>query len=484
MLPLVQEIEFGNDVWNLFRKTTHLPYPLLLESVTNQASTGNYSYLFADPLLVVRAHYNDIEIWHKTTDEYVLHEKSRGNPFHRLSDLVDQYSRQFKVADTTTPCPCGFAGLFGYGLGMMLEDIPMPRHNEFDMPDMVLGLYDRVVIHDHRNDHTIVQSTGLDIYGDVGPDLASQRLGELLDLLAKSPQDDNDAISSLDPEITPELLFPVENHPTIFSSFTKDEYLNSIRRAIEYIHAGDCFQVNIAQRLVTPQRHSPIQLYDRLRQSNPAPFACYFDIGNFQILSASPERFLSVNDRRVETRPIKGTISRLSEPDLDQLAQKALKNSEKDRAENVMIVDLLRNDLGRVCQYGSIKVKEVCQLETYQFVHHLVSIVEGRLATEKSLVDLLRAAFPGGSITGAPKVRAMEIISELEQFARGAYCGSVGFLGLNGSMDTNILIRTMTVGKGWIQFPVGGGIVADSHPEKEYAETLAKARGALEALCR
>ena len=258
--------------------------------------------------------------------------------------------------------------------------------------------------------------------------------------------------------------------------------MEAVRRAVEYIHAGDCFQVNLSQRLLHRADRHPLELYRRLRECNAAPFAAYFDLGDFVIASASPERFLRVENGEVETRPIKGTRPRGATPEEDRRQIYDLMHSAKDRSENVMIVDLLRNDLGRVCSYGSIHVPAVCRLETYEHVHHLVSEVRGRLRPDMGPVDLLRAAFPGGSVTGAPKVRAMEIIAELEPTARGPYCGSLGYIGFDGSMDTNILIRTFTIGRGWMQFPVGGGVVADSDPEDEYAETLHKAEGLLRAL--
>jgi para-aminobenzoate synthetase component 1 len=266
------------------------------------------------------------------------------------------------------------------------------------------------------------------------------------------------------------------------SNFDRESYLAAARRAIEYVHAGDCFQVNLAQRLLYPAQTTALDLYLRLRERNPATFAGYFDLGDFQLASASPERFLRMEDGEIETRPIKGTRPRGDTPAADRARVEELLHSEKDRAENVMIVDLLRNDLGRVCRYGSVKVEAVCRLESYPFVHHLVSEVRGRLRPGLGPVDLLRAAFPGGSVTGAPKIRAMEIIAELEPTARGPYCGSLGYLGFDGTMDTNILIRTFTVGRGWVQFPVGGGIVADSIPEREYEETWHKAEGLIRSL--
>jgi para-aminobenzoate synthetase component 1 len=282
--------------------------------------------------------------------------------------------------------------------------------------------------------------------------------------------------------VEPALRFPLHQLPGLLSNFDRQGYLQAARRAVEYVHAGDCFQVNLSQRLLHPATLAPLELYGRLRERNPAPFAAYFDLGEFAIASASPERFLRVVNGAVETRPIKGTRPRGQTPAEDRQQAADLLASAKDRAENIMIVDLLRNDLGRVCAYGSVRVGAVCALESYRAVHHLVSEVHGRLRPESRPIDLLRAAFPGGSVTGAPKVRAMEIIAELEPTARGPYCGSLGYIGFDGTMDTNILIRTFTIGRGWAQFPVGGGIVADSIPEDEYAETLHKAEGLLRAL--
>lgn len=276
--------------------------------------------------------------------------------------------------------------------------------------------------------------------------------------------------------------YAVPGVPNVASSFSKDGYLQAVRRVIDYIHAGDVFQVNLSQRLLAPARDDAAALYLRLRRCNPAPFAGYFDLGEFQIVSASPERFLRVADRQVETRPIKGTRPRTGDPAIDRAAAAELLASEKDRAENVMIVDLMRNDLARVCDARSVRVGQLCGIEAYEHVLHLVSSVHGRLRDGRMPIDLLRAAFPGGSITGAPKIRAMEIIAELEPAARGAYCGSLGYLGFDGSLDMNILIRTITAGRGWWQFPVGGGIVADSIPEREYEETWHKAEGLLRAL--
>ncbi len=270
--------------------------------------------------------------------------------------------------------------------------------------------------------------------------------------------------------------------PGLSSNFSRAEYLATVERTIEYIRAGDVFQVNLAQRLLYPAEGSAVRLYQRLRERNPATFGGYFALGAFQICSASPERFVRALKGEVETRPIKGTRSRTLGPEADLFAGDELQASVKDQAENVMIVDLLRNDLSRVCLAESIRVTQLCQLERYEFVQHLVSAVCGTLRPGLTAIDLLRAAFPGGSITGAPKIRAQQIIAELEGVARGAYCGSLGYLGFDGTLDTSILIRTITAGGGWWQFPVGGGIVSQSVPEREYEETWLKAEGLLRAL--
>jgi len=256
-----------------------------------------------------------------------------------------------------------------------------------------------------------------------------------------------------------------------------------VARVREDIVAGDIFQANLSQRLQAPLHEAPFDLYRRLRRRNPAPFAAYFDCGDLTVLSASPERFLRLDEHgSVETRPIKGTRPRGLGPMHDAALGRALAESEKDRAENVMIVDLLRNDLSRVCRPGSVRVPELFALEHHPTVHHLVSTVVGELTPGADAVDLVRATFPGGSITGAPKVRAMEIIAELEPTRRGVYCGSVGYLSRTGAMDTSIVIRTFVRVGHQLYFQAGGGIVADSDPELEYRETLDKARGLVLAL--
>jgi para-aminobenzoate synthetase component I len=266
------------------------------------------------------------------------------------------------------------------------------------------------------------------------------------------------------------------------STFTRQGYLEAVTRVREYILAGDIFQANLSQRFQGTWESTPLDLYHRLRRRNPAPFAAYLGFNDVAVLSASPERFLRLDGGHIETRPIKGTRPRGLGPMHDAALGRALAESRKDRAENVMIVDLLRNDLSRVCRPGTVRVPELFALEHHPTVHHLVSTVVGEIEPGAGAVELIRAAFPGGSITGAPKVRAMEIIAELEPTQRGVYCGSIGYLSATGAMDTSIVIRTYLLLNGQVYFQAGGGIVADSDPELEYRETLDKARGLIETL--
>ena len=374
-------------------------------------------------------------------------------------------------------------------MGRAFERIKKQRTDEFAVPDLALGVYDWVISFDHLTGRAWLVSTGM-VFEDPFPGerllRAEYVLNTVLDLLLsprgahtpRSPASSVPPVSSLCPQ------FPLPGFPGVTSNFDRAGYEAAVRagrrvRPRRRLLPGEPVASGSSPRFASTRSNCTAGS----RQLNPAPFAGYFDLGDFQILSASPERFLRVYpDGEVETRPIKGTRPRGTTPEEDAALVRDLAASPKDRAENVMIVDLLRNDLGRVCEYGSVRVPRVCEVETFRYVHHLVSEVRGKLRPGLGPLDLLAAAFPGGSVTGAPKVRAMEIIAELEPTARGPYCGCLGWIGFDGAMDTNILIRTFTAGRGWVQFPVGGGIVADCDPAREYEETLHKAAGLLQAL--
>jgi para-aminobenzoate synthetase component I len=482
LLPLVQELLPAPDPWQVCRRLAGLPRLLFLDSAASHPTLGRYSFVTADPFAWLRSRGPVIETtWlDSSSQDGLLPVPDAPDPFTALARCLKLFS--LPAIPGLPPFQGGAAGLFGYGLCHHLERLPRPPRDEFALSDLAVGFYDWVIAFDGLRPRAWLISTGMPQRGSHRLGRARQRLQQVQRWLADAPGAPGRAEFSS--RFDPGLRYPVPGLPGVWSNFDRAGFQAAIQRGIDYVHAGDCFQVNLSQRLLARTNLPPLDLYGRLRERNPAPFSGYFDLGEAILLSASPERFARVDAGDVETRPIKGTRPRGRTPDEDQWQAQELLRSRKDRAENVMIIDLLRNDLGRVCAYGSIRVPAVCRLESYQYVHHLVSEVRGRLRPGLGPVDLLRAAFPGGSVTGAPKVRAMQIIAELEPTVRGPYCGSLAYLGFDGSMDANILIRTFTLAHGWLQFPVGGGIVADSTPEAEYAETLHKAQGLLRALDR
>jgi len=350
----------------------------------------------------------------------------------------------------------GWIGLFGYGLRTAFEEVPERHPDETAIADVDLSYYPAVAVHDARDD------CWWQIWRD-GAENAARTLGACL----RSP--------------APPPAGGVTGPPA--PSISKSAYLAAVAKAVEYIRAGDIFQVNYAHEFRAPFAGSPLALYRALRASNPAPYGAFLDLGRgAAVLSTSPELFLELRGRAVTTRPIKGTRRRGADPEEDRALAAELASSAKDHAELAMIIDLERNDLGRVCRPGTIRVADPGSIESFATVHHRVATVEGEIEEGIDRVDLLAATFPGGSITGAPKVRAMEIIDELEAARRGAYTGSIGILTDDGGMDLNIAIRTATLAGGVVRIAVGGGIVADSDPEAEYEETLAKGAGMFRAL--
>jgi para-aminobenzoate synthetase component 1 len=460
----------GLTAWDVCQRLADQRHLLFLDSAQT-SHLGRYSYVAADPLTWLTSRRG----WIAENGKFI----GVADPLAYLADLLAR--NRLETLDGLPQFQGGAAGLFSYDLCHHIERLPYAEYDDFCIPDLAVGIYDWVIAFDHEADRAWLVSTGVQETDSALRHRAARLRAEQVLRWLDRPTGCTPALppASL-PIETPQ--FRVDGVSGMTSNMDRARYLQTIDRAVEYIRAGDVFQVNIAQRLMTPAKAPPLELYQKLRERNPAPYAGYFDLGDLAILSASPEQFLRVADGNVQTRPIKGTRPRGCTPADDARLADELRKSAKDRAENVMIVDLLRNDLGRVCEYGSVRVEAVCRLESYQFVHHLVSEVRGRLREGLGPTDLLRAAFPGGSVTGAPKIRAMEIIAELERTARGPYCGSLGWIGFDGAMDTNLLIRTFVHGKGWVHFSVGGGIVADSVPEAEYAETWHKAEGMLRAL--
>ena len=490
--PLVQSLGELDDPAEVAEAFLDLPYLLLLDSAAGAPGPGEthplgrFSFLTADPVVVVRSKGSRTEIGEGGSWRPVA-----GDALGVVRDLLAGWKAE-PVAGLP-PFQGGAAGYLGYDYGAVLERLPAPRYDDLAIPDVVLGLYDWVIAWDHRVGAAWLVSTGQPAEGEARAGRARDRLDEILRRLATRRMNTGAARGAAlaapadAPGGAPSYPLPgIDGAATIGlrSTFTHRGYLDAVARVREYIVAGDIFQANLSQRFQAPLTEPPFRLYRRLRRRNPAAFAAYLGFGDLAVASASPERFLLLDpDRRqVETRPIKGTRPRGLGPMHDAALGLALSESDKDRSENVMIVDLLRNDLSRVCRAGTVRVPELFALEQHPTVHHLVSTVVGELQAGADAVDLVRAAFPGGSITGAPKVRAMEIIAELEPTRRGVYCGAIGYLSATGALDTSIVIRTFLALRGQVYFQAGGGIVADSDPEQEYRETLDKARALIQTL--
>ncbi len=459
MLPLCREIRLSAPLHRLFAAFLNDPYPMFLDSSLPHPRLGRYSYLVADPFLVVRSKNGRIRVTGPGED-YRL----EGDPFEQLGRLLSRFPARSMPG--LPPFQGGAVGYFAYDLAHHVERLPRTTTDDLEIPDMAVGLYDWVIAQDHAAGRSWLIARPL-------PDGDYRRAQRRMDEVERR---------LLEGGGTPLPESDRQLPPPRPSSFTREGYIDAIRRAKEYIAAGDIYQVCLSQRFEVPLSLSPWRLYSRLRDVSPVPYSAYLELGDLAVASASPELFLRKEGQRVETRPIKGTRPRGRTPEEDHLLAEELRSSEKDRAENVMIVDLLRNDLGRVCRAGTVRWPELFTVESYSTVHHLVSSVEGVLEDRYDALSLLKSCFPGGSVTGCPKIRAMEIIDELEPTQRGAYCGSIGFVGFNGNMDTSIVIRTVVVKGGTAYFQVGGAIVADSDPESEYQETLDKARAIVLAL--
>ncbi|MCG7910958.1 MAG: aminodeoxychorismate synthase component I [Candidatus Thiodiazotropha taylori] len=445
---------YRQDSAELFDAIAHLPWAAFLDSCHPYTDQGRYDILSADPqtVLITRGEQTRIVT---SGDSMRL---STEDPFQLLSESLGPIQQSVEGL----PFCGGAIGYFGYDLGRRLERVPSLAEDIEKLPEMAVGIYDWSLVVDHQQ-----QCSWL-----VGQN--PTRLERFRRLL----------LSVGECGSKPAVHTPYRVLGEVCSNMSRDEYLTSLARIKRYILDGDCYQVNFAQRFSVAAEGDAWQAYKGLRQLNAAPFAAYLNTQDCQIMSSSPERFLELRSGLVESRPIKGTAPRGEDSIEDKKLAERLKNSSKDQAENLMIVDLLRNDLGKVCATGSVSVPELFKLESFARVHHLVSKVCGELASGENALTLLRACFPGGSITGAPKLRAMEIIEELEPHRRGIYCGSIGYVSFDGDMDTNIAIRTMVHAQGITRLGAGGGIVADSDAEAEYRETYHKASALLDLLQR
>jgi para-aminobenzoate synthetase component 1 len=475
--PLVEEVFTPLTAPELFELIKDNPYSFFLDSGMDPQRLGRYSFLGCNPFLVMSSRGAEIALIRG--DEPKV---QSGNPFDVLGRLLELY--KLDHCPSAVPFLGGAVGYLSYDLCHFIERLPSTAVDDLKLPESYFAFYDAVFAFDHLEERAYLIATGFpELEEGQRLSRARMRLEELKNFLyaASSTQEA--------PVPRSENLGGGESQPTpknrkilLKSNFTHDEYIKAVDRVREYIAAGDVFQVNLSQRFESDLPYPPYELYKRLRMVNPAPFASYLNFQGVTIVSASPERFLKVQGDLVETRPVKGTRPRGRDPVEDQSLAQELTRSIKDRAENVMIVDLERNDLGRVCHYGTVKVTELAILETFPTVFHLTSTILGKLRRGKSNIDLLKATFPGGSITGAPKVRAMEIIDEMEPTKRSIYTGSIGYLSFNEDLDINIVIRTFLIKEGKAYFQVGGGIIYDSDPEAEYIETMDKAKALIQAL--
>jgi len=466
-IPLVAEIPNPPSPSQAFQAFAGKPFCFFLDSGMGTQRLGRYSFMGCNPFLIMRSRGRDITLVSPEGKKDIS-----GNHFDVLGELLQEY--KLDGNPSALPFVGGAAGYLAYDLGHFIERLPSKAVDDLQLPECYLCFYDAVTIFDNLEGRAYIASTGFPEKGTGWPKKAEARLEEIKRLVAQAPRLAEDKASYPDQ--------PGGKRVNLRANFTHEGYLEAVQKARDYIIAGDIFQVNLSQRFEADMPISPYDLYRRLRRINPAPFASYLDFEGITVISASPERFLKLSGDRVETRPIKGTRPRGKDTAKDEALARELVNSFKDKAEHVMIVDLERNDIGRVCRFGTVRVSELMSLEKYATVFHLTSTVEGRLRPGKGAVDLLKATFPGGSISGAPKVRAMEIIDELEPTRRSVYTGSIGYLSFDGGLDLNIVIRTILVKEGKAYFQVGGAVVYDSDPESEYVETLDKAKALIQAL--
>jgi len=452
-LPMLHAVPYHPDSARLFSVISDWPWSVFLDSGKPGSNQGRYDLLAARPRTTIVTQNGETRISNPVGDI-----TSTDDPF----DLVRQALGKNHQAGNL-PFIGGAIGYAGYGLASYITGLPDISPDTTGMPDMCFGIYEWALVVDHQEEQSWL--VGLESDG-----ISSQHWNHLIALFSDYQDESHEK--------------PFELVGNIQSNLSLQLYAAAFEIVRNYIHEGDCYQVNFAQRFSASCQGDPWHAYKKLRKLNPSPFGAYINTPYGQVLSCSPERFLRLNNGNVETKPIKGTKPRSDNPQEDIRLRDELEKSEKDRAENLMIVDLLRNDLGKSCTPGSILVPSLFKVESFATVHHLVSVVTGTLAAGKDALSLLCDCFPGGSITGAPKYRAMEIIEELEHDPRGIYCGSIGYIGFDGNMDSNIAIRTMVHQNGKIHFSAGGGIVADSKMESEYQETFDKARAMLDMLTK
>lgn len=451
-----KSFDYAGSGFELLEALKNQPHVVFLQSSQHDPNRGRFTFLGCDP--------------------YAVYEQKGETS---LDGLREQFNRYSHLAGNNpslpeTPFPYGIAGCLSYDYGLQQEHIAIAPKDDLGLPDCFFGFYDCIITIDHFNNKLHITSSGLpETDKALRQRRAEDRLNWIMERIIPALCSENTTDQNNIPSVT---------SSNLSSNMTRKEYVNAVNTALHHIAEGNIYQVNLSQCFELPCSgdFDPTSFYGVLSRYAPAPFGGYIDCGTFRLVSNSPERFLSLNGDVVQTRPMKGTRPRGHNEEEDLHYRRELLESEKEKAELLMITDLQRNDLGRVCQYGTIAVTEPRTLEEYNYVHQATSNVQGVLREDKDCFDLIEACFPGGSITGCPKIRAMNIINELEPTRRGMYTGTMGYISFTGNMDLNILIRTLIEKDRTLYFQVGGGIVADSDPEEEYMETLTKA-GALHA---
>jgi para-aminobenzoate synthetase component I len=480
MRPLICEIPTAHTPESLVGQLCGEVGIVLLRTSSFDSPSARYSFVTANPFLTFHSSGSRCEVSRPRTPD-AGSQTQFGNPWHLLDSLMSRFEL---LDEIDLPFPLGGCfGYWGYDLKNFTEPkLPRRAVNDLELPDCHVGFYDSLVVFDHRLGRTFIVSTGLAADGSRSEKRAWEQMDFWRALL--SVNSDGRAGGPLPAvgQTRASERRARSDAPCLQSNVSRADFLAAVERAQRYIRAGDIYQVNLSQRLTAPCGSSGWELFQKLSAVSPAPFSAFFDCGNFQIASSSPELFLRLSGSHIQTKPIKGTRPRDADPTRDAQLAYELQTSAKELAELVMITDLLRNDLGKVCEFGSVQTPELARLECFAQVQHLVSTVEGRLRRDVTHFTALASCFPGGSITGAPKFRAMEIIDELEPIAREPYTGALGYLGFNRESQLSIIIRAAVCKDGLAHFNVGAGIVADSNPEAEYEETLAKAAGFLAAL--
>lgn len=454
---IVRTLDFINDVFDLFALFQEEPHVFFLDSSLTTSANGRYSFIGFDPFEIAEG--SDLESFKQFRERFLSFQKLEGH--------------------SEFPFRAGAVGYLSYDLGMLFQDVHPSRHRRDILPLFHFGLYDVVLIVDHLEQRLHITSSGFpETQIDARQKRATKRLEHVLNRIANL-----DSLALYDKK----LVTDQAQSPVFKSNVTREEYVNAIERALHHIGQGDIYEINLSHKVSvnSPMEKltvKPWEIYSCLRDLSPSHFSAYFNAGSHQILSTSPERFLCLKNGIAQIRPMKGTRPRGATPEEDTDLRQQLLHSSKEIAELLMVTDLERNDLGRICEVGSVRVREMRTIEEYKTVFQATSTVEGKIRADKNCFDLIEACFPGGSVTGCPKISAMRLIDGLENSGRGVYTGAFGYIDFSGNLDFNILIRTLLFNEGRISFHVGGGIVADSDPLMEYDETWVKAKALMECL--